>query len=79
MSLKDDKTPVPKMPHKGEVDFVFGGMHFMSCLLWALSVTSSKCAGPPCQSFSGANHFKVSSLFPVVYDILLMALLAESE
>lgn len=60
-SLRDRKVALPAMPKPGEVDFVYGGMF---TLRFSKDTLVNFMSGPPCQSFSGANHWKVSNLLP---------------
>ena len=60
-SLIDGKTLCPPLPdrQKEPVDFIFGGLCYVFCVLFHVSYIFS-IPGPPCQSFSFANHSKVS-------------------
>ncbi|CCL99992.1 uncharacterized protein FIBRA_02017 [Fibroporia radiculosa] len=52
------RTPqlLPDMPKPGEVDFIYGGNYCAFILIDAIVICSF--TGPPCQSFSGMNHYK---------------------
>lgn len=57
---KDGQTLCPPMPKKtAQIDFIFGGRKFD--LLNPLML-SDQFLGPPCQSFSKANHSKVRDM-----------------
>lgn len=57
-SLHKDPQELPPMPMPGEVDFICGGIYFLS--LYLTIVFTSQLLGPPCQSFSRMNHHRVS-------------------
>ena len=57
---KDGQTLCPPMPRKvDQIDFIFGG-RYDSCGSLQMN---NPLSGPPCQSFSKANHSKVSDIF----------------
>lgn len=49
-------TPCPPMPKRNEVDFIFGGATFSYVTQHYSDIMK---LGPPCQSFSLANHHRV--------------------